>query len=290
MFGLFKKTPEKPNSSVVKQALRTQQDHLVEAVLISGVVLPPYPVILEKIDRLLSRDDYSLSELARLIEGDAGLTSALMRIANSPVFGVSKTVANIEQAFSILGISRIQTILRSELLRNALKDYGSPALLTQLWSRYSKIAELATTLVSHSNLLKGKTDLVYMIGMFHGAGSFILLKRHPLVTSSHIKPNGDFELQMTQLNEALNTDHAIIGGMVAKSWRLPIVVSDAIAKQRDHTNFDGLTGILIQFLQATILLHDNKLMNEESKPLLSYLTERLGIEQSVIEALAKCSK
>jgi HD-like signal output (HDOD) protein len=289
LFGLFKKQPEKLNPPAIKQSAPSAKDHLVEAVLISGVVLPPYPTILEKIDRLLQRDDFPLSELATLIEHDAGLTAALMRVANSPVFGLSKTVTNIEQAFSILGTGRVQAILRSELLRNALKDYGNPHLLTYLWNRFNKISELATALANQSPLLKAKTDLIYMTAMFHGTGSFILLKRYPLKANGILKTDGDFEQQITQLNEVLNTDHTVIGGMVAKSWRLPMVVIDAIAGQRDSSHTEGLTGILIQLLQAAILLHDSKLNSEAFKPIADFLTTKLGIDSAHIESLISSS-
>jgi HD-like signal output (HDOD) protein len=286
MFGIFKKSTAKSSMDLAKPPPNAPKDYLVEAVLISGVVLPPYPAVLEKIDLLLSHDDFPLSELKKLIEDDPSLTSSLMRVANSPVFGLSKSVANVEQAFSILGISRVQAILRSQLLRNALIDYGEPALLTQLWNRFNKIAELSTKLASSSPMLGSKCDLAYMTGMFHGTGSFIMLKRYPMKASQFIKPDCNFEQQMSRMNQTLNTDHAMIGSMVAKSWRLPIVVTDAISKQRETLSVDGLTGILINLLHAAILLHDNKFFDKEFEPILDYMINKLKIEETAIESLS----
>ncbi|MFM9834475.1 MAG: HDOD domain-containing protein [Methylophilaceae bacterium] len=285
MFGIFKKLNKKSIASRVSPHPSSSNNHLIEAVLISGVVLPPYPAVLEKIDQLLSHDDFSLRELTQLIEGDPSLTSSLMRVANSPVFGLSKSVFNVEQAFGILGMSRVQAILRSALLREAVSDYGNPVLLTQLWNRFNKIAEISTKLASYSPVLKSKADLAYMTGMFHATGSFILLKRYPLKAGHLIKLNGNFEQQMTHLNETLNTNHAMISSMVAKSWRLPVVVADAISKQREPLSVDGLTGILINVLHAAILLNDNKLVNEEFEPVVAFLTNQLGIEKFAIESL-----
>ena len=104
--------------------------------------------------------------------------------------------------------------------------------------------------------------------------------------SQFIKPDCNFEQQMTLMNQTLNTDHAMIGGMVAKSWKLPNVVTDAISKQRDTLSVDGLTGILINLLHAAILLHDNKFFEKEFEPILVYMINRLKIEETAIESLS----
>lgn len=289
LFGLFKKQSNKVNQPNTKVPEFFGKDHLVEAVLISGIVLPPYPNTLEKIDLLLKKDDFLTRELAALIEHDASLTAALMRVANSPVFGLTKSVTNIEQSISILGLRRLHAILRSELLRDAMSDYGNPRLITYLWNRFNKIAELANLLANYSPLLKSKIDIVYMTAMFHATGSLILLKRYPLKANEILKTSGDFEDQITELNKVLNTDHSIIGGMVAKSWRLPVVVADAITNQREFNNLEGLTGILVKVLRAAILLHDHRLFDEEEKQTLDFLVTNLDIELAHIQSISALS-
>lgn len=249
-----------PAAAEVDDETRRRDDTVVDAVLMSGVVLPPYPALLEELDHLLARDDFELGSLVDVVNKDPSLTAALLRVANSPVFGLRQGISGLRQAITVLGLARTRAVLRSEVLRDALRGYGDPALIQALWRRFSEIGELCAGLAARSTPLKAHADLAYSAGIFHGTGCFILVKRFPEETRGLASAGTDFEARMLELDQTLGTDHAAIGAMVARGWRLPREVSEAIAQQhrpRQPQDATGTAERLASALRLAILLHDD---------------------------------
>lgn len=284
MFGFFKKktTPAVATPTISEPPPR---DMVVDAVLLSGVVLPPYPAILEEMDALIAHEDFAVNQLTVLIARDPSLTAALLRVANSPVFGLRQSVTRLSQALSVLGLGRVESIMRSEVLRDTLKDYGDPALLHTLWQRFGNIGKMAACMASHSTHLKSRADLAYTLGMFHGTGCFIIAKRFPTEMAVLKQPGLDFEATMLQLNHQLKTDHTSISGRVARSWRLPPDVVEAITKQRIWQQMTGVAGALGCLLRITMLLHDHQEDGDEWAALWPHAQKTLGIDESVLDVV-----
>ena len=49
--------------------------------------LPAFPAIATKLFRVLSNDDAQIKQIVDLIRADAALSSELLRIVNSPIYG-----------------------------------------------------------------------------------------------------------------------------------------------------------------------------------------------------------
>lgn len=292
MFSFFKPRPAQPQPPAQDRAEQSARgDAVVDAVLMSGVVLPPYPALLEKLDHLLARDDFELGRLVELVSKDPSLTAAILRVANSPVFGLRQTISNLRQAVTVLGLARTRAVLRSEVLREALHDYGDPALVQTLWQRFGEVGNLAASLASRSSILKSHADLAYSAGIFHGTGCFILAKRFPDKLHRLINAGREFEAWMEKLDLELGSDHAAIGALVARSWRLPGEVVDAIAQQqrlRPGTGALAPAEQLAYLLRLAILLHDTRTLPENWAALQKSVSQQLGLDADALnEALAE---
>lgn len=289
LFDFFKpRGAAAPAAPEVDDQARQQNDTVVDAVLMSGVVLPPYPVLLEELDHLMARDDFELGSLVDVVNKDPSLTAALLRVANSPVFGLRQSISSLRQAITVLGLARTRAVLSSEVLRDALRGYGDMALIQALWRRFSEIANLCAGLASRANSLKALADLAYSAGIFHGTGCFILVKRFPKETHGLASAGTGFEAQMQQLDRSFGTDHAAIGAMVARGWRLPREVSEAIAQQhrpRQPLEAPGPAERLASILRLAILLHDNGVDPASWPAATESAREELGLDAETLKEI-----
>ena len=92
----------------------------LEALLGSGIKIPPQPRVLLEIDELLQQDDFSLKDLAKVIGKDVGLTAAVFRIANSPGMGSSQRIDSLDQAIAMLGSGPLVNMVKCSVLRQSL--------------------------------------------------------------------------------------------------------------------------------------------------------------------------
>lgn len=196
-----------------------ESDHRIQAILASGIKIPPMPAILLRLNNLLRDPDAGPAELAALIRDDGALSGAVFRVVGSPVFGLRAKVDSLPRAISLLGMTNTGALLRSEALRAALSDPLHAKALEHLWNRSARIAELSVVAVKKARMRDISPDTAFMLGMFHDCGLALLCKRFP----AYAQALGASETwpDILALDREQQLSHAMMGQMVAKNWALP---------------------------------------------------------------------
>jgi len=206
-----------------------KDERLIQAVLASGVRIPPMPEILLGLNLLLQDEDAGPRELAGLIGRDGALSGAVFRLAGSPVFGLRARVDTVEKAVTVLGIRSAAAIVRSEALRGALHDPANAQALEALWAHSGVIADLATLALKTGHVRGIPADSAYTLGMFHDCGLALLCKRMPVYVRALAQPG--IWADIPALDASHQTDHGLIGQMVAKNW---LLAEDIVLAIRHH--------------------------------------------------------
>ncbi len=208
----------------------TSDNPRIQAILASGIKIPPLPDVLMKIQAMLGDPDVTTSDVARLIRQDGALSGAVFRVVGSPVFGLHAKVETVERAVTLLGIPPTLAILRGISLRAALGGDAHNAALEALWHRSGQIAQY-TMMAAKLARPRGITaDQAYTLGMFHDCGLALLVKRMPAY--GDLLARGRWT-EIPAMDHAQNSDHALLGEMVAKNWQLPEAVAQAIRHHHD---------------------------------------------------------
>jgi HD-like signal output (HDOD) protein len=237
---------------------KPQDERLIQAVLASGVRIPPMPEILLGLNLLLRDEDAGPRELAGLIGRDGALSGSVFRLAGSPVFGLRARVDTVEKAVTVLGIRSAAAIVRSEALRGALHDPAHAQALEALWAHSGAIADLATLALKTGHVRGIPADSAYTLGMFHDCGLALLCKRMPVYVRALAQPGIWPDIPALDANH--QTDHGLIGQMVAKNWLLS---DDIVLAIRHHHNPAGsdlpeTVARLCALLNFAIHLHNRR--------------------------------
>jgi len=200
--------------------------------LIRSYNIPPQPHIL--VDIQDAGDN--LNAIAKIISQDVALSSGLLQTINSSYYGLANNITSIHQAAMLLGLNAVKNIVNCQLLRAQAGNYENKDL-SDFWQTANDVANTASTLVH--TLGFGSTDEAYTLGLFHNCGIAILMDKHddyPATIQSAYNACG------TRITDAENqhysTNHAVLGYMVSRAWKLPENLRIAI---RDHHNFDRLS-------------------------------------------------
>jgi HD-like signal output (HDOD) protein len=89
------------------------------ADLLKSVALPVMPKVGLALIATLDDDDTPLSKIQSLIGSDPTLTTKLLALANSAAFGLPRRVATLDNALSLVGLSKVRTMALSACLHNA---------------------------------------------------------------------------------------------------------------------------------------------------------------------------
>jgi HD-like signal output (HDOD) protein len=93
--------------------------------LLKGFLIPPHPDVLCRFQEERAKSIPNLQAIANIVSSDPGLAACVIKIINSPYFGLRKTIASIKEAGAILGQKNLGNIeIESDVKDNA---YSTPA-------------------------------------------------------------------------------------------------------------------------------------------------------------------
>lgn len=202
----------------------------LEALLASGIKIPPQPRILLEIDDMLQNPDFSIPQLTALISKDVGLTAAVFRIANSPGMGSARRVESLDEAVALLGTGPLVNMVKCSALRQALG--GDAEVYVRFWEHATDMASLAAAIArklrSVCNIFP---DQAYAAGLFMDCGVPILMQRFPEYCQDYRASHAGGWPNLLEEDARIVSSHTAIGYFVARHWRLPDFIAVSI---RDH--------------------------------------------------------
>lgn len=191
-------------------------------------LLSPSTIRLLQVDT--SADD-SLEEIIAIVRCDAALTARVLRVVNSPVFGLVQAVESVERAISYLGSWMVVAIVIGEsagrLLQKPLDGYEGER--GELWRHDLFTAFAAREISRHAHLpLSG--DIAFTAGLLHDIGKPIIsdfLRGSPARLLEQIGNRHAADYAAAE-RELVGMDHAEVGYELARCWGFSDILQTAI--------------------------------------------------------------
>ncbi|MCX2686854.1 MULTISPECIES: HDOD domain-containing protein [Pseudomonas] len=195
--------------------------------------MPPQPQIMVDLQFEQYMPDPDLETIAKLISQDPGLSGALLKLVNSPHFGLSNKIGSIQRAVNLLGSRSIINLINAQSIKGEMSD-ETIVTLNRFWDTAQDVAMTCLTLAKRTGMQTA--DEAYTLGLFHDCGVPLMLKRFPnymdVLEEAYAKASGETRVVDTE-NRAFNTNHSVVGYFTAKSWRLPEHLTAAIANHHN---------------------------------------------------------
>jgi HD-like signal output (HDOD) protein len=207
-------------------------DHARNAGPVRDIVIPPCPELLTALRQEVGKADPDPFEIARIASSDVAMAASLLRIANSPLYARARPASTVAQAVSLLGVGPTIGILTCFLTRNAIR-IQSP-LIEHFWETSTRRA-LAMGFIARQ-LYGVDPDIAHTCGLFCHVGIPIMLLgvKGYAGTLAEALARQDRSFTETE-NAAHKTDHAVVGAIVAKTWRLSPMTVVAVRLHHDFT-------------------------------------------------------
>lgn len=225
--------------------------------MVGGIDIPVRPVVLQKIMELQGKGDYDLAEIAKAISSDVSLSAGVLKTVNSPLFGLKNKISSIQQATSLLGINNVMNLVISISLRLEVKGNFNKAV-ERFWDTANDVALISAGLAK--NLSTAAPDEAYTLGLFHDCGIPLLMLKDDGYINVLKQANSTFEKNFTEVeDEAMSTNHTIVGFYVAKSWRIPERIRMGILNHHEpdmlSSNDHGLNNLIATLKMAEAISH-----------------------------------
>lgn len=255
-------------------------DKAMKELVDKGIKIPPQPKVLIDLRKALAKDDYDVRSLARIINGDPGLTAMLFKAARSPLFGRGKKFDALEQVIMVVGVKQTFNLVQAMALSAAVSSSSRKAL-EAFWIRSQEIAQIAALIaadrVSVCNVFP---DQAYLAGIFHECGVPVLMQRFPEYCKSMKMESSCCWPNLAEEDVRHQIDHTSVGYLVAKHWNLPDFVCAAIQYHHEMPRDElGATCTLVAILQLAIHFYHRIAETDDSlwPKIRVFVLEELGI-------------
>lgn len=88
---------------------------------VRAIVVPPCPESLLRLQQIMAEPELDSAALEQLASSDVALAAAVMRLANSPLYGLAQPVQTVGMALTVLGLQPAVQLLSAFITRNALQ-------------------------------------------------------------------------------------------------------------------------------------------------------------------------
>lgn len=223
-----------PNMSLKKSSTSIAADELNAIDIINSLSIPPQPVVLQQMQTEMGKSDPDVRKAAHIVSQDVGLTVAVLKTVNSPLYGLPRKAASVEQAVGLIGLKQLSALVTAISVRLVLK--GDAQTLARFYASSSK---RSFALARMAKKVQGlEPTLAQMFGLFCDVAIPLLVSRFPDYPKTLRVAEAEKERTFTAVEHAHHhTDHALIGALMAKTWGLPHNVCLAIRMHHDYEIF-----------------------------------------------------
>lgn len=219
--------------------------------------LPSIPKVLFEVTKLLNSPSATTLKLAELISKDPGLTTKILTVANSPLYGIKRKVSSIEFAIIVLGQQEIKDVVTAISLADSFKITASPNFDPIEFWVHSMVTGSAAKNISQNLGFSFGSD-AFVAGILHDMGILVIynfMSKEFDQIASCAKEKGTPILEAEK--EILGLTHQEIGKFLAEKWNLPTQLCDTL---NFHHNPSQSSHI-----ELTSIIH-----------LVDYMTQKLG--------------
>ena len=228
---------------------------------LKDIVIDPCPKLLIDLRAVVRRIDPEPADVVAIASHDVAMAAAVIKVANSPLYARARRVATVAEAVAVLGMAHTVSILTGFLMRRTF-SVQSP-LIEHFWQSSTR---RATAMGYIARQLFGvDPELAHTCGLFAHIALPILLRGLKGFEATLQKAMGDTSQGFTAIeNAAHNTDHAVVGAIVAKTWLLPEEIALAVRLHHDFTVLeDQSVPELVRKLVAMLLIAEHMVSSFE---------------------------
>jgi len=221
LFNFLKSRPKDPSKELKK--------------ILKGYTLPIFPKVVMKTIDLLGDPTSDINEISAIIQNDPGIHIMILQTVNSAAFGLRREVSNINQAITLLGRSRLESIILPLGVKSSIPTINLDCLdMKSFWLTSSRKACIANKIAE--KIMPSKKLEAFTAALLQDMAIPIMVNSLGNTYSDFFSNwyQNDFEQKLCDVEQKkLGYSHQDIGGLMAAEWNLPEYLTNAIVSHHN---------------------------------------------------------
>lgn len=247
------------------------------------------PQSLSQVLSMVGTDDYSMEDLSQVIMKDPGLTSRILKMANSSFYGHRSKISTLHQAVMMLGIMQVKCLaLSASVFQTGLLESKYHIDFKDLFSHFISVAIGCKMLADTADC--ESQEEYFIAGLLHDIGLVFFIHHFPDDYGEVLEKAAQYPSLVEAERDLLGIDHAAIGKMLAEKWGFPEMLCRAIGEHHDvpETIDEIEMPHIVQMadLLSTNLSNDNPAQLEKRLAATNQLTKLMKIDRQRIDEIS----
>jgi putative nucleotidyltransferase with HDIG domain len=196
--------------------------------------LEPLPVTAQALLRAVTDGDVSFAKIAELIELDQAVAANVLRMSRSAAYAGAQNVSTVREALLRLGTSALLDLVLGDFMKR-LKFSAPMYRLTEdeLWL-HGAGAPLAVRALQQEKPNGKVPQAAQTAALVHDIGKLVMVRHLKADVGVILQHCRDEKTTFVEAERALfGTDHAAVGAAMARKWKFPDLITDAIERHHD---------------------------------------------------------
>lgn len=205
------------------------------------------PHIVTRLSSLINDSETTMKDFEDVIKMDPTLVVRLLKLVNSPYYGLTQQVDSISRAVAFIGMKNLHNMAVTDALKHIFTEQEPSAVFSRnkLWLHCAAVSICSKMLAERIFAING--DDAYLCGILHDFG-LIVEEQVAADRFMQVCEAGSSDVSLVAIEQTfLATDHCEIGYLMTQEWGMPESIQIAI---RDHHTLsktiepNSLTGII----------------------------------------------
>ncbi|NDV22569.1 response regulator [Desulfovibrio sp. JC022] len=216
----------------IKKSLRLKHIFLNERAakgIASIEELPTMPELFMELERELSKDDVLISSIGKMIGEDMSMTAGLLKLVNSPFFGLYSKVTNPEQAVTLLGLDNLKGLVLGIHLFNSAGSNKIDFSIEKLGEHCQYTALMARAIIKAEGGSNELAEHTFLAGFLHDIGKLVLSTSYAEEYGTILSIVRDANIPVQEAEkDILGFTHAEVGAYLLAIWGFDEDIIEAI--------------------------------------------------------------
>jgi putative nucleotidyltransferase with HDIG domain len=185
--------------------------------------LPTVPGTFKRVSQIIGKPSVTVEEIAGFVSRDPALTTKILRMVNSAVYGFPGRISSVSHAIMLLGLNVVRGLLLGISVFEIMQQ-----LMSGLWDHSLGCAVIARTIAEK----KGVKDPeeVSIAALLHDIGKVILILEYQPLYEQAMRDAASRRVPIMEAERVVFQEtHAAVGMWMALKWRFPVNLVEGIA-------------------------------------------------------------
>ncbi len=193
--------------------------------------MPAFPKSVQKILTLTRDVNCSPKDLVQVIDKDPVVTVKVLRVVNSAYYGLNRQITSVDHAVVFLGFNTIKNLALSIAAVGMLPSGAQAGFDAQRYLLHS-LTTGGISRVLAQRMPNADPHDCFIGGLLHDFGKVVIAQFMPAEYARALEISLWSNVPLHQaMSQAIGTDHASVGAMLAEKWRFAQNLVDTIRHQ-----------------------------------------------------------